>query len=353
MQKISIHFASRYEQCCLVAFEHPYYEEGRCADLEVTAQSPTKAHLRRLGLVFRAIKGGMLLLYDESSDRGPAVQRIKEPYTLSFDVRLSNALFYQFTEIEQPKDGYGFHFSNWPEQRPAGKKMPLSQAELVGQSDAFPLQPPRFYYQLAVPYSGAAHIENERGQLIWEEDLSEVPGIAVDLREEDNGLYRLFLEGQPPFAFYRHYAPEGLFACIDIHIEPNVSHPYTLLLNQELQAQTYHLSFERRSLPCRYYFLNKNEEVSHTKHQVTDLNRNIKFTAAQDVTLENGMTAVHIESKTAIPLAERPSQRFRLKTRKGRNKAVVEQDLPQPTAKMVRPADATSGELCIEQIIYL
>lgn len=353
MQKISIQISSRYEQCCLIAFEHPYYEEGRCSDLQVMPQNPTKALLRQLGLLFRPISGGMLLLYEDTSEKGPPLGRIKEVHTLSFDLRLENALFYEFTKLPRPPEGQAFHFSNWAAQRPGGKQLPLCQEGQVTQADAYPFQPPRFYYRLQEAYSGSYRIENERGEEVLQESVEQAPGLDINLRDEPNGLYQLLLDGQPPFRFYRHYAPDNLMGCIDIHIEPAVNHVYSLLVDKELQARTFTLPFERRVLPCRYYFLNKNEEVPHTKHQITDADRQVKFTTAKEITLTNGLSAVQIESKTAIPLAERPSQRFLLKTRQGRNKAVVERELPQPSAKLVRPANAISDELCIEQIIYL
>lgn len=353
MQKISIQISSRYEQCCSVAFEHPYYESGRCTDLQVVPQGRTKVLLRQLGLLFRPIEGGMLLLYEDTSPKGPPIARIKEAQCLSFDIHLENPLFYQFTALSSPTEGKAFHFSNWAADRPGGAKLPLSRAVPVAAADAYAFQPPRFYYQLQKTYSGTYRILNERGEEVLTETVEGVGGLNIDLRDEPSGLYQLLLDKQPPFLFYRHPNPDKLFGCIDIHLEPGVNHLYSLLVDKALQHKIYTLPFERRVLPCRYHFLNKNEEIPHTKHSITDADGQVKFTTAKEVTLSNGLSAVQIESKTAIPLAERPSQRFRLKTRQGRNKAVVEQELPRPSAKLVRPANAISDELCVEQIIYL
>jgi hypothetical protein len=279
---------------------------------------------------------------------------------------LTDNYFYNYTDIPyEPNISAIYHFTNRAESKLLLEdENYLSSSASVNGEDRVPIGPAVFNYEFEdmIFEETLVRVVDEIGQIYFERMVEEFAmEVVVNVMDAPPGKYFLEVGGEVKRTFYVYPSElRKLFGVIDIYIDKEDNSPYGMFHNGKVMKKHYNLKFDSRKIYWKYLVIENAQPAIHTEHSIMDATRgrrrdavSIAFTKPRAEELENGYKAIVIQTEEPIPLKEVHEEKFKLRTKKGKNKMEWLTDLPSPSAKSNFKTDEKSGEIFSEMVVFL
>jgi hypothetical protein len=282
---------TKYSPFCSLIIEHLFYNEGVSNDLSLIPSGATSELMNRANLKIRAVHGNEFVLYfgEEQTQDGPQaklVDLLKDGSPkLTFDLRLNNPHFFNFTFLPISEPTQQYYFGNWevtaqesglytasklpPPPPPQEKKDYVGVGDL--QSTAFP-DLADLLAALPAPADGedpplGAFIDSAeqvfyQWPLLWNApDKKWMPG-TIHPPGGLHGLFRIRIGEKTTKSFI--YSGSGIqapsFGMIELWLGDNGLGQNLLLIEgqpNKLRHLKYRLVFKNRATYWRYHIIAK------------------------------------------------------------------------------------------------
>jgi hypothetical protein len=243
-----------------VNVRHSFFGAGACRGLSLLPTPATAALLQRAGCIVRQADASVSVFHDDSV-LGTLFQRVRDAGSLEyhFHARSTDAWFASYTEGLQ-RDAASMLFFDSAAAAPADDQglRRLHAGEFAGSNHRVPV---------------------------------DTPALQRGLSAQDR------------------LAPPAFVLRIAVNDVPGAADAATWAAAQT--NQRYEVQLQTRATRWRYYL--PADWAGHAPH-VVDLAGQAQFGPATTVHLDNGRQALSIRSLAPIPLADRPVQRFQLRT---------------------------------------
>ncbi len=359
---LQLDLSSRYTELCNVWVTHDYFKDGLFASAELIPDDSTLYELRKLNLQFRVDKKGILLGYRTDEMRNNVYQLTK-PVKLTFWIRVLDNYFLNYSELPFEFSNEIYYFSNKIADKQDSGKKSLSKKGFATAEDRLPMGTHQMRYAYAAPLRDAlVEVRDDFDAIAFDaQQEGEHSFINLNLTEEPAGRYRVFLNGELASTFYLVPNSVGkVFGVIDVFLDKADKSIYSFYdANGAVIRQNYSLRFKNRAIKWRYLIIENTPSPVHTDWQIMDGRRGrnadaVNFTAPKEVVLEAGGKAVEVMSTQPIPLKEAQDEKFRLRTKKGKNKVDSILDLPCATARSSFKTNfENKSEVFSELLVYL
>lgn len=386
--KHEIQIKSYWSELFRISCRHDYYRDGICKDLEFVPTEDTQILLKNFRLLFRKQDDGMVVLFNKDK----ALKLFKSPYLqtskMSFQIFGSNPLLLHFTALPFQGAGKVYWFNNLVNQLSKDKNKLIHDSPQLDSEgkQQLPLRPPRFghTFEKALAYKDLKIVdalgkEMPKKPLLQVMQLGKIPkslaqqptdiiektlqqekttSHILDLAHLPGGKYTLkATKGITDFDFYLtdKFNP-NLFGMLDIYFDgPNKN--YQFYDKKAITTQDYYIQMHHRSTYWKYILVrnDKNNGKSKLTDAKVSLNgKALAFTKPVPIVLNNGRKAYSIESKEAMPLLQKWTDKEKLElTLKKDSKWLSKKSfLPKPKVEMIKP-DKDSGKIYSVTYFYL
>lgn len=359
---IQLDLSSRHTELCDLHFLHEYFKDSMFSSAELVPDAETIFDMRRLHLLYRIDRKGLVLGY-RIGEGSSNLQRLTKPMRLTFWIKVNDPYFLNYSELPFEFSNHLYYFSN----REAGKldtsKRTLSQNAIVTGEDRVPMGGPIVRYDYARPLIDAEiEARDDFGQVAFElKQQGENSFVNVNLNGEYPGKFHLYINQELVFSYYMVPTSVGkVLGVVDIFIDKNDQSIYSFFDGiGDLIRQRYEVRFKNRSIKWKYLVVESTPVSVHTDPQVIDARRGrnldtMPFDAPKEVELSANMKAIEITTKGFIPLKEVQEERFKLRTKKGKAKVDSVIDLPCATARSnFKINSENNSEVFSELLVYL
>jgi hypothetical protein len=359
---IELNIQTKYEQLLKVDILHDFFNDGLAKNLEILPDNQTKLRLKQYQLKSAQEGSGLTIGYGQSLTTGSPLNDLNSPLKLTFWIKINDPNFLNYTNIPFEFGDYVYHFTNRSNDKIDDEHANLSSDEFVRETDRLPLSGAILDYRFSEPMEDVTvEVANELGEIVFERKYrGEVSVCTINLAEEPAGKYTLMIDGLEEFSFY--VSPEGVrgvFGVIDIYIDPNDKTAFSLFENgKPVVKKMFNIHFQSRAVRWKYICMDMNQNnPQHSEFEIYDnskSNKEQKFTDAQLQILENGSKAFVIYTDNPINFKELQSQKFKLRTMRGKNAVEWITDLPCASARtMLKTENTSKKEFISEMFIYL
>lgn len=359
---LQLDLSSRYTELCNVWVTHDYFKDGLFASAELIPDEETLYELRKLNLQFRVDKKGILLGY-RMDDMRNNVAHLTKPVKLTFWVRVLDNYFLNYSDLPFEFSNEIYYFSNRVEGKQDTGKKGLSQKAFVTAEDRIATGSHQMRYAYAQPLTDA-HVEvrDDFDAVAFDaQQQGEHEFINLNLTQEPAGRYRVFINGALASTFYLVPNSVGkVFGVIELFLDKKDHSIYSFYdANGGVIRQNYNLRVKNRAIKWRYLLIENTPSPVHSDWQILDARRGrnndaVGFTSPKEVPLEGGGKAVEVMSTHPIPLKEAQEEKFRLRTKKGKNKVDSILDLPCASARSSFKTNfENKSEVFSELLVYL
>lgn len=360
---IELNLQTKYEQFFKVDILHDYFEGGLFPAIEIIPDKMTTLRLKQYQLKAACDGASLIVGFGSGTTAGPSIGQIDKPVKLSFWLKINDQNYLNYTNLPYEFGDYIYHFTNRDTDKIEDEFSNLSNDEFVQEMDRLALSGRMFDYRFEDPMDDVeVQVVNELGEVVFEQQLEgESSMCTVRLDDEDPGKYTLLLDGLDEFSFY--LAGDGIknmFGVIDIYIDKEDDGPFSLFTEDgaPVVKKDYNIHFKNRAVRWKYLFLETNmANPQHIEHEIYNSgkhSKNVNFTKAESVELDDGSMAVMIETEAPLPFLEKQEERFKLRTLRGKSKIEWVTDLPVPSAKdMLKVNINDKNDVFSEIIVYL
>lgn len=359
---IQLDIQTKYEQLCSVKVLHDYFRNGAAQGVEIIPDSMTKLRLKQYNLKSAQEGAGLVIGYGANA-QGSAIARLTDPIKLTFWMKIHDQHFLNYTNIPYEFGDYVYHFTNRDSDKIEDEFANMSTGQFVSQADKLPITGAMMDYRLEEPMEDLeVEVVNELGEVVFDRQYKgETSVCSISLTDEPAGKYTLLLDGIEEFSFY--IAPEGakgVFAVIDIYIDPSDSGPFSLFDSEgnPVIRKEYNIHFQARAVKWKYIFMETNpSNPQHSEYEVYDNTKGateIYFSDVEETVLDNGTNAYVVNTETPVPFRELQEEKFKLKTLRGKSGIEWITDLPNASAKsMLKVEKNEKNDVYSELIVYL
>lgn len=367
---IELDLLTKYRELFRVVVQHDYFKSGLLNNLRITPANATLDVMRQYGLFFRQDSpSSFVVAYAIDPNGYVAIEDTNIPVQFTFWLHVDDVYFYNYTDLPFVLDNTIFYFNNLDKDKVEidGERLTLSKQKFVTGEDKVAVAGALFTYEFAYPMENVnVQVVNEMNEIVFDETLEgEAYACTVNLTEAAPGKHTLLIDGLEERSFYIHPSTmRKAFGVIDVFVDKNDRSSYRLFDDDgKLQAREYVAHFKNRAVRWKYVLVENTPERLHEEHYIMDANKlNVRFKGIPpqefdapitEVT-ETGKEVVAIYTSTAIPFVEAPEQKFRLKTKKGRNKMDWTTELPVATPKaFLKPDFLEEDSFFSELFVYL
>lgn len=352
---ITRHFSTlQYKKLFKINFLHKFYQDGKSKDFEVRPTEETKRFLMNNKLLLRDIDGGVVVLFPANRD----IPFIKEDLCFSFVVMNKNSFLTHFSDLPfDVNSGKIYHFCNWNKEEEEGEEQRLTASKFIGTEDRIIFTPQFFQYDFEEVKEGdKLTVTNDFGKEIYQNQLGENPEQKqdIDLRNEPLGKYHLSINKEKVLTFYTSdkHTHKG-FGMIDICVKNDIDAKFSIwdASTKTITPQDFVVRFSERKTYWRYYFIKRKEKVDFRDYQIVHTHHEPDFLPPESISLQNGTSAIRMESKYPISLKERLEGMYQLKVKKNGKGLNTSLNLPTPPVRMVKPGNTT--KVYSDMYVYL
>lgn len=348
----------RYTPWFSIAFQHNYYASGKCGDFDLSPTAATAGVVRNDLALFRSLGTEAAFFYSAPLQSGTGTSETPRLFnaavpSLAFEMRLTNAGFSNFTNLDLPAQGI-FYFNNLGR----GKGLELSKKGLVSTSDLLPLKPIRFTCPVPQQDEVSISITRPDGTVVFSGSVDGTAGsYTVDLSPFGEGAYTLAINGQQQ-DFYARAANTASqpFGVVEIYIQGNVPKAKQVVSKTAAQSKAFTLSFGARSTIWNYYIVGDNIDLRTVNLEVQTTSTTQTFGEPQPVKLFTGQPAMCISAGEAVPLLQAPADKWTLQMQPKTNRhglKAMQIPLPFAGSGSVEPTGQAGGEIQTMSNMYI
>lgn len=364
---IQLDLTTKYDELLRVNCRHNYFSNKGLAGIRLEPTEETATTLKRLQMLFRRDWLGFSLGYGSQRNYVP-IELIDKPVRLSFWLFLEDNYFYNYTKIPYEVNApMIYYFSNNPEDKSVvdEKFLFLSKGRAITGEDRIAIQPTSFTYEFedTIFDETLVQVIDSAGEVYFEETVEEFAmDVNINLYDAPAGKYSVKVGEEIEKSFYVYPSDlRRIFGVIDIVLDPNDPSPYSLYDSGKAIKQEYNMFFDSRAIYWKYLVVEQAKNKIHSDFKITDAGRvgrrgetpaKVNFTKAEEVELETGQLAMMLCSEQAIPMQEKQAEKFKLKTKRGKNKVEHLTELPSPSVQSTMKM-GENDELLSEIVVYL
>jgi len=249
----------RYHQLLKIEMVHSYFPEGRLSNLDLSPSSHTADLMQNNELLLRKL-GNEVNLY-RGAEQGESLlnESLRELGELTFIVRSSDPLFYNYTNIPFKDQNHLIFFSN-----NKASKNQLTIKEITSEEDVESIAQHPLLVQVPDGVR-LLQIKTISGQVIFEKQLEESQETtqAIDLSRLPIGKLDVWLDGKLSNSVYNAPLdlPDNSIGILTINISDFIDNPP--------DDNTYHLSFESRDAFWKYQIvISENRGITFNENDI-------------------------------------------------------------------------------------
>jgi hypothetical protein len=338
---IQLDLSSRHQELFDLHCLHDYFKDAVFSSAEIIPDSDTIYEMRKLHLLHRIDKKGMMIGY-RMGEGSSNLQRLTKPMRLTFWLRVNDPYFLNYSELPFEFSNTIYYFSNRNEGKVDTGKKNLSTQGFVTGEDRIPIGGTAMRYEYASPLTAAnVFVKDDFGDIAFDiTQEGENNFVNLNLSGEPAGRYHVYVNNELMLTFYLVPTSVGkVLGVIDIIIDKEDKSIYSFFDSMgDIIRQNYTLRFKNRAIKWRYLLIENTPTPVHTDPQVIDARRGrnteaIEFDLPREVMLENNIKAIEIATKYPIALKEVQEEKFKIRTKKGKAKVDSVLDLPCATAR--------------------
>lgn len=339
----------QYNPLFSIRLKHDYFPEGKCQGINIVPTTETAQRMQTLGIRLVARDFGAELFYESGSTPQRQLLHTDAPIHLSFLLRSTDPLFFNYTGLPAPSPPYTLHYLTnlSPQQRQPQETFNVGDGELLPLVSGFfdieitqgkPITlKDELGFELS-SFTGKEETEDQHPFIRFvKADLSK---IEVNLSSKTEGYYTL-MQGEESLKKVinapKNFKP-GDTCLLSIYLGDTGTTGKHILKDGAVEPAAFNLTFHVRETNWRYFLIDHNN-TGYSNFQLVDANTQLPIALSSDSpttkTLPDGKTAVVLAVEKAIPLQQRPENHFLLKMESPGQSKPISINLPSPDASRI------------------
>lgn len=360
--KMQLNLTSQFQELLVLNIKHDYFSSGEFPKLKLRPAEGTTEALQGNGLQCRFLSSGLMLGYIYSDSFTP-IKAISAPVKLSFFLEIEDVNFMNYTELPfEFEEDKIFYFHNKELEKESTENRNLSADKYVSTEDKIEISSSIINYDFEEEqYGTEVQVIDASEEVVYEQILEDgAVSCEISLLGMPEGKYSFLIDGLEEKTFFLYNGLKSVYGVVDIIIDKNDFGDYAFFEdNGDLIRQHYNIHFAARQLRWQYILIETGLEQMHDDHEVYDTGKGkdytpINFQAGEETKLESGKTIHVIWSEDTIQFKQKPNQKFKLKTKRGKMGMEWIVDLPCASALNNLKVNLNDkSEVYSEIIVYL
>jgi len=332
----------KYKALFDLEFLHPFYNSGKCPDIQMVPALQCTYMMQRLGLKFLPTESGGKLFarVKQVNNKDIITSPLPKGAKFSFILKLKNNVFENFTELNLNKPRTSHYYFNNLVNNISADGFPLlvsnTTSKIVSDADLMPFISNSFSY---VHNSTVATVHGEldyidRGDKFPQtlDNYNNVFNFTYDINKAEAGRVKFFIEGVEKAAAYAidPIDDASAFGVVEIFYTDSLPVAYQFQqADNTIDTKQYKIAFANRSTKWRYIVTKQFNQT------VTGINIGKTNGAPISFTAQPGAPAGQfiVVSNNALPSKEMPVPGIKLKDQA--DKSIID-NLPNPSFNLIK-----------------